>query len=552
MNMVDVALHYKNDLGLNVIPIKATWNGKKYDKKPLVPWAEYINRRVTEDEIRKWWSGNADIGIAAVLGSISNNVVVIDCDSDKSVEEMESMIPDGLSVPCAKSISGKRHYYFKSDNPIKKQVRFYSDMDMQAESSLIAMPPTKGRNGDAYSWIIEPKRAADFANLASALKGASSIYNNIISTLYIGTTKRPQDEQTTTDHNDHNRPQMFILGTRDNDLFHTANCLVKGGMPDSEIEQVLERLILSWGEKPDQKWIDLKIKSALDRAERRQKNWTEEVREFVEATDGYITTTDCHKQLQATTIDHKKAINMALLRLKDAGVLEKYGERHGIYRKIEQIHENIIDLNAIENTSLPIKYPLGVHELVKTMPKNIIIVAGEPNAGKTAFLLNIAARNMLDHEIIYFTSEMGGGELKGRLQNYTEKVPLNLWEHCTFIERASDFDVAIRPDAINIVDFLEMHDEFYKVGGYIKKIFDKLNKGIAIIAIQKNPGRDDGLGGFRSLEKARLYISMAQGTIKIVKAKNWVSGLMNPNNLKRDYKLAKGMIFKESSDWYAG
>ena len=82
-----------------------------------------------------------------------------------------------------------------------------------------------------------------------------------------------------------------------------------------------------------------------------------------------------------------------------------------------------------------------------------------------------------------------------------------------------------------------------------KKIFDKLEKGIAIIAIQKNKGRDDGLGGARSIEKARLYLSMRPGVIKIVKAKNWVSGTVNPNGLEKQFKLAKGMIFADASNW---
>ena len=185
------------------------------------------------------------------------------------------------------------------------------------------------------------------------------------------------------------------------------------------------------------------------------------------------------------------------------------------------------------------------------MPKNIIVVAGESNAGKSAFLLNIAAKNMIDHKVFYFSSEMGGAELKERLQNFNEKMPFKMWEHCTFIERANDFDIAIRPDDINIIDFLEIHDEFYKIGGFIKKIFDKLNKGIAVIAIQKNKGRDDGLGGARSIEKARLYLSMRPGAIKIVKAKNWVSGLINPNGLEKQFKLAKGMIFSDASNWVA-
>ena len=54
-----------------------------------------------------------------------------------------------------------------------------------------------------------------------------------------------------------------------------------------------------------------------------------------------------------------------------------------------------------------------------TMPKNIIVVAGTPNAGKTAFLLNVVQMNMSGKmPIHYFSSEMGSMEFKGRLQKF--------------------------------------------------------------------------------------------------------------------------------------
>ena len=59
---------------------------------------------------------------------------------------------------------------------------------------------------------------------------------------------------------------MFEFGRSDEDLFHTANCLVKGRMPDGEIRQVLENLIRSWSEDPDPKWIDAKAESTLKRS----------------------------------------------------------------------------------------------------------------------------------------------------------------------------------------------------------------------------------------------------------------------------------------------
>jgi len=543
------ALRYA-DMGLSVIPIIPG------QKKPMVKWQQYQTTRATKEQIVSWWTKTPNANIGIVTGDVSD-VFVVDIDTAEGQENLLQYGFETIDCPTVTTPRDGQHLYFK--NPSQKitiGAGIIPGTDFRGNGGFVVAPPSVNGNGKGYVWqkafardalAVLPdayiKKIMAGATLASPSRDAL----NNKSTLYKATT----EQATTTDNTDNNRQQMFVLGTRDNDLFHTANCLVKGGMPAEEIKQVLERLIVSWGEKPDQKWIDLKIQSALDRSERRQKNWTEEVREFVATTDGYITTTECHKWLQVTTREHRKAVNMALSRLQQAGIIEKYGEKNGVYRKIEKLEENIIDLAAADNTCLPIKLPLGIHELVKIMPKNIIIVAGESNAGKSAFLLNTAAKNMIDHKVFYFSSEMGGAELKERLQNFNEKMPFNLWEHCTFIERANDFDIAIRPDDINIIDFLEIHDEFYKIGGFIKKIFDKLNKGIAIIAIQKNKGRDDGLGGARSIEKARLYLSMRPGYIKIVKAKNWVSGLINPNGLEKQFKLAKGMIFSDASNWVA-
>jgi len=85
---------------------------------------------------------------------------------------------------------------------------------------------------------------------------------------------------------------MFEYGRRDNDLFHVANILVKGGMPENEIRQVLERLIISWGENPDKRWIEAKVESALKRADRREINFADEVRDFVVTSNGLFLTSD--------------------------------------------------------------------------------------------------------------------------------------------------------------------------------------------------------------------------------------------------------------------
>jgi hypothetical protein len=108
----------------------------------------------------------------------------------------------------------------------------------------------------------------------------------------------------------------------------------------------------------------------------------------------------------------------------------------------------------------------------------------------------------------------------------------------------------IKPDAINIIDFLEVHDEFWKVGGMLKEIYDKLNNGIAIVAIQKDKKKDYGRGATMGLEKPRLYLTLNPGQAKIEKAKNWADPLKNPNGLMLDFKLHQGCEFSIVRDCY--
>jgi hypothetical protein len=111
----------------------------------------------------------------------------------------------------------------------------------------------------------------------------------------------------------------------------------------------------------------------------------------------------------------------------------------------------------------------------------------------------------------------------------------------------------IVPDAINIIDFLEIHNEFYRISEYIRQIFDKLTTGVATIAIQKNKGAEWGLGGQRTIEKARLAINLnnegSYHTAQLVKVKNWRNPQDNPNYLRIRYSLSRGCYFKPLSGW---
>jgi len=82
---------------------------------------------------------------------------------------------------------------------------------------------------------------------------------------------------------------------------------------------------------------------------------------------------------------------------------------------------------------------------------------------------------------------MGLSELRMRLELF-ENCTKDLWKQVRFYERSENFDDVIDPNGINIIDYLEVLDDFWKVGQQIKAIHDKLKNGIAVIAIQKNKG----------------------------------------------------------------
>ena len=232
-----------------------------------------------------------------------------------------------------------------------------------------------------------------------------------------------------------------------------------------------------------------------------------------------------------------------LTRLQDEGLIEPYG---GSYRVIYNSSTEIDYLNASEDDILDFKWTFGIQNYALLMPKNIAIVFGAKDAGKTALLLDTTRRNQDKHIIHFWSSEMGALELKRRLQRFDDNgiIPLNEWKFKP-IERSFDFQdvVALYPDDIHIIDFLEIHTDFAEVGKPIFEIWNKLRKGVAIIALQKNPGASLPRGGTGALEKARIAISLDKGEASIMVGKNWAKEDVNPVGQKWNFKLVGGCKF---------
>lgn len=334
---------------------------------------------------------------------------------------------------------------------------------------------------------------------------------------------------------------LFQKGNRDADLFYTASCLYDGKMNPSKIEQVLILLASKCSPPFPQKEALIKVKSVLDRASRKGSSVQQEVWHWIEQQDNYWNVSDCYHDLGFVTTSNKAAARVAIGRFKEKNLIVHHHSRAGCYRRLEVVTEPIDFLN-VEDTTVDLKLPLNLRNHFIPMAKNIIQVSGTPDAGKSAFMFNVVEMNMLDFEIDYWSSEMGPPEMRSRLIKADRDI--NTWKFNPR-ERSSNFAEVINPNRITIIDYLEIHEEAFRIGRWIKDIFDKLDKGIAIIAIQRKPGQginNMGVGGLGTLEKPRLVINMGPGTAKIIKCKNWATET-NPNGLQTKFKLVQGIKF---------
>jgi hypothetical protein len=525
LNEVYIAALKYFDKGLYPIPLRTE------EKTPAIKWEAYQKTPPTKAEIKEWFFQYPGRNIAIVTGE-TTNLTIIDVDSEEGKSTLESYIPDLLTVPVCKTPKGW-HYYFKHIKGLRNGVKVLTDCDIRAQGGYIVAPPSRNGHNTFYTWLSE---------LSIFQVTPPDMPESLKRTILQKNT--PLKENTNTrSRGISTREIIFDEGGRDETLFHIAHCLVRGGMDEIALFKVLKALALQCNPPYPEKEVMEKIASVLGRVEREERNISDEVFEYVMSTTGLFLSTDVHRCLSLSTRREKKTCSETLSRFVKTGIIERAGNRNGCFRLVDKEYE-IIDFKNVTQKRVDIKFPFSIHGLVELMPGNIVTIMGEPNAGKSAFLLNVVKLNMFDHKITYFSSEMGSMEMNARLEKFGFGVAD--WQF-TAIERSENFADVIVPGEgnINIIDFMEIYDNFYLVAQMLNDIYKKLAGAIAIIAIQKNPGRDVGLGGHRSLEKPRLALAISSGLLKIVKAKNWKNQEVNPNGMEFEFKLVNGCKFIE-------
>jgi hypothetical protein len=131
-------LEYLNK-GFSIIPVGD-------DKKPLVAWKEYQDRRAGEDELTAWWSNWPGANIGIVTGKISG-ITVIDCDTPEAVAELEETLPDSFLCPIVETPRGGRHYYFSYQPDLKTGAEIMPGVDVRNDGGYVVAPPSMTPRG---------------------------------------------------------------------------------------------------------------------------------------------------------------------------------------------------------------------------------------------------------------------------------------------------------------------------------------------------------------------------------------------------------------------
>jgi len=550
MDMLKAALWYFEKQHFSVIPIKT-------NKRPFIKWEPYQKEKPTRKQIQEWWRKwpNANIGI--VTGEISG-IEVIDCDSEAGKAALSDFLSDSFLTPVSKTPKGW-HYYFRYTPGLSNGVRVLTDCDIRTTGGYIVAPPSKNGGGNLYSWLDDLKISetplSDMPSMLHDILASASpaLDNNATSrehvynrknTLYRGEVT---PNATTMQHSVTKRNISFAEPGRDDMLFHLANHLVKGSMHHATIEEYLFFVGQHCNPPYPEKELKIKIQSAIERSKKRKINFINEIKDIISVTSGYISATYLYNALQCVTKNEKSGVRVTLNRLADEGLLEKSKRKAGEYRIIDSACE-AEDWQNAEINNVDLWLPFELNEMIDIPSGSIILVAGGQDAGKSALLMNVVKENMDKWPVNYFSSEINAAGFKNRISLFDAPY-YDEWK-VNFYTRMYDFADVIKPGELNIIDYLEIHDNFYEIAKRLATIFEKLNgKGIAVIAIQKDPGKAYGRGGSFTEEKPVLSLALDHGVCRINKFKGEFKD-ENPRGKEYHFKLVHGCNFILEKHWH--
>lgn len=444
-----------------------------------------------------------------------DNYLALDPDDEVAVNLLQKLEDEGLLPPTLTWETWRGHpvrlYCARADVPKTVQYKKGVHLELRTSSGNYVIIPPSVVKGQQYRFVREMEPSLlpkdTLAELAARVQALAH-------------KVKPAPDFDAQHDSKHINPEIplttFEQGSRDNDIYTLALSLFLQGWSMAGVSNAC--LAVARGCRPPypDKDVHVKVQSAWKAALRKDKPVATMTREWIKemAGDGSFTVNDLIREL-ALEPGRKTytTVYQALTAMRHNNDIVPVGNKRGVFRKVNN-DAPVLDIMSAQVSPLDIRWPLGLHKAINFYAANIAVFAGETNSGKTAYLLNFVRENMekWGGRIRYLSSEGGAQELRSRLNMFSHEfdIPIEQWLCVDWRERYDNFSDMVHPHWINIVDYLEVNDEFWKIGEPLKEIAQRLDTGIAVIAVQKKRGERLGRGGDFGAQRPRLYCTISK------------------------------------------
>ena len=203
-------------------------------------------------------------------------------------------------------------------------------------------------------------------------------------------------------------------------------------------------------------------------------------------------------------------------------IVSPSGRSDGIYkviRKVEPVEWWRGETQEPLNFQFPKDYKLrtkfGLEDYIEVFEGDLILVTGASNYGKTALVINILAENLNSFECVLMGSEYtaADGKISPKFKRRLENMSWANWMNggsprFTLLPVSEDFPDYIKPDCLNVIDWITLPGEYYLIDHVLKTSKDRIGKGVLVAVLQKHKGAEYGEGGERTERYADVYLKI--------------------------------------------
>ncbi len=540
MTLLQAALEYAA-MGWSVFPVRE--GGK-------LPATEHGHLDATREArvIQHWWQENPLFNIGIATGEVSG-ITVIDVDGPKGIESSKTIV-----VPETRVIKTPHgyHLYYQYNPAFHTGAGFLPGLDVRngtkgaSNGGYVVAPPSIV---DGHEYTVLRDRDMEALELVPEvfMKEHRNGATPDVQPTWVGTLLRTGSTQGAR-NNDATRLAGYLHGKG-----HAEDIIISLMTPFAEksqppfSERDLAKVVKSVGRYPADTDSHNEVTSHTDVTGNVTQSLSAKILEWVGETSGWFELRDLDKEMAITADADKHNRTVILARMIKADHIERHPSINGRFRHVESYSEEIDFKSTTRGLVLDLHWPMQIEDYVHLYPGNLAVLAGNSNAGKTAFCLSFIH---LNHEgkmpVYYLCSEMEGEELGDRLAEFGIDIE---WRFKAK-DRKIDFDQAIVPDAINVIDYIDLDTDWFLIKRHLEKIRLKLGRGFALVAMQKKGNLELGYGQDRSLATPKLYLSMSAGKLTIVKGKVPAKRGVSANGLQRTFIIQDGAYFMPAQDDY--